>query len=278
MRLTFTGYVILRLSSAFLWLRAGKANPDYRSAAFQNAAGLILLQIVWAAIVFLPTPGSALSYSLFLLGVLGELSLVWYTESKNPRSWHRHHIIERFGLLNIIVLGELLLSSTEAFESAYHAGFTPSFIIIALCGAVLTFSMWWLYFTEEDHLPSMEVKRALEWGYGHFLVFAAGAAVGAGIGVVLDAAQNTTDIQHGFNTTGITGLFISIPIALYILGLWFVRDRHAIQSSHGWILLTFAGAIALSGLLPHAHVLTSVLLLVCLVVRLRSSKKSDQND
>ena len=39
--------------------------------------------------------------------------------------------------------------------------------------------MWWLYFEREtDDLLSTRA-RAFEWGYGHYFIWAAAAAVGA---------------------------------------------------------------------------------------------------
>ncbi len=267
-RLTFVGYVILRLASAALWWRAGRANPGYRGTAIKFTAGMVMLQIGWAIAVFTTEPGSVGFYAFFALGFFAELFVPWYAQHENTTPVHRHHVIERFGLLNIIVLGEVLLGSTESLEVAAASGFHTSTIVVALCGALIAFSMWWLYFAEEDHLESLDLKRVFVWGYGHFIVFAAGAAVGAGIGVALDAVSG-----HGQNGASVVaGLSVSIPISLYIFGLWLVRDRYAIKDGHGWILLGFAVLIALSGLFPYAPVPATVLLLACLIVRLQSER------
>ena len=60
---------------------------------------------------------------------------------------------------------------------------------------------------------------------------------------------------------------------LWLVGLWQVRDRYMLKGTHSWMLLGFSALIALSGFLPHAPVPVTLLLVVCLVVRLRSEKR-----
>lgn len=266
---TYLGYVIMRVASAALWLRAGAANPQFRGTAARFTGGQVVLQALWAILVFGLSPGTPLFYGAFALGVAGELFVPWYAERAANTQWHRHHIIERFGLLNIIVLGEVLLSSTSALEGAFAEGPKGPFFVVAFSGVVIAFSMWWLYFSEQDHLETVEAKRAFLWGYGHFLVFGAGAAVGAGLGVAIDALG---DAAHGHISHTVTSFAISIPAGLYVLGLWFVRDQFVLSRARGWVLLAFSVAITLSGTLPAAPIPTALLLALCLVVRLRADR------
>lgn len=268
---TFIGYVIMRLAFAALWARAGRDNPLFRRTATRHVVGQIFLQGLWAVVVFALEPGSLLFYSFFAAGVVGELFVPWYAEQAGNTQWHRHHIIERFGLLNIIVLGEVLLGSTDALEAGFVDGFSTPLVAIATSGILIAFSMWWLYFSEVEHLPTTEVKQAFIWGYGHFLIFAAGAAAGAGLGVLIDGTEGTSS---GHGELAFASFAVSVPTALYVFGLWLVRDRYILRRRHGALLLVFAILIALSGFLPHAPVPTAILLLVCVFVRLRSEERS----
>lgn len=129
--------------------------------------------------------------------------------------------------------------------------------------------MWWLYFSEADHLETMETKRAFVWGYGHFVVFGAGATVGAGLGVMIDLQLDAVPNEAG----SLSGpLAVSIPTAIYVAGLWLVRDRYMLKHTHGWVLLLFAVLIAATGLLPFAPISTALILIACLVIRLRSRR------
>ncbi|NEQ55416.1 MAG: low temperature requirement protein A [Leptolyngbya sp. SIO3F4] len=265
----FTGYIILRLASAILWLRVGGGNPQLKRTAKRYAVAQIAIQGFWAIVVFAAPPGSIASIVLFAIGVVGELFIPWYAEQATSTPWHRHHIIERFGLLTIIVLGEVMLGSTLALEEGISHGFNGGLIAGAVCGMVLAFTMWWFYFCESDHLESIEIKRAFVWAYGHFLVFASGAAVGAGLGLMSEvlAADHGGEAHVSLQTAG---LAISIPLALYIVSLWLVRDRYQLKQPYGALMLFFAVLIALSGFLPYPPLPSMILMVVCLIVRLRS--------
>ncbi|MEM9089424.1 MAG: low temperature requirement protein A [Cyanobacteria bacterium P01_F01_bin.53] len=268
----FLGYVILRLASAVLWLRVGDSNPQLKKTAKRYAFGQIALQGLWAIGIFVHTPWSVAFISFMAISIFCELLVPWYAEQAAPTPWHRHHIIERFGLLNIIVLGEVLLGATRALEADISAGFNAPLYALAGCGMVLAFAMWWLYFCEADHLESIEIKRSFVWGYGHFVVFASGAAVGAGMELMVEALVSAGE-AHGAAGHHVSvetaGFAIAIPLALYVLGLWLVRDRYQLRQFHGSVLLFFAVLIALSGFLPYPPFPAMVLLVMCLVMRLR---------
>ena len=266
----FIGYVILRMAFAVLWTRAGIANPQLRATATRYAFGQIILQVGWAIVIFAFQPGSLLFLMFFALACGGELFVPWYAEKAANTHWHQHHIIERFGLLNIIVLGEVLLGSTMALETALDEGFDIALGILALCGAIVAFSMWWLYFCEEDHLEDPDFKRVFIWSYGHFLVFASGSSVGAGLEVAIASIAR----EHGTHSRPeVAALAISIPIALYLVGLWLVRDRYVLRKTYGAFLLFFAVLIALTGFLPYSPIPATILLILCLFVRLQSEKR-----
>ncbi|MEM9539088.1 MAG: low temperature requirement protein A [Cyanobacteria bacterium P01_E01_bin.42] len=267
----FIGYMVLRIAFAILWMRAGLANSHLRTTATRYALGQIILQAGWAIVIFAFEPDSVLFFVSFALVAAAELFVPWYAEKAANTHWHRQHIMERFGLLNIIVLGEVLLSSTIALEITFEDGFKTSLLLLSLCGTILAFSMWWLYFCEEEHLESTEFNRTFIWSYGHFIVFAAGSSVGAGLEVAVEAIAEA----HGASEDlGVAAFAITIPIACYVAGLWLVRDRYVLGDVRGAFLLFFAVLIALTGFLPYSPIPATVLLVVCLLVRLQIEKRS----
>ena len=54
--------------------------------------------------------------------------------------------------------------------------------------------MWWIYFDRPVHDLLASLRTAIVWGYGHYVVFAAAAAVGAGLAVAVDQAAHHTKI------------------------------------------------------------------------------------
>lgn len=160
------GYVIMRLGMVALWLRAAAGDSEGRPTALTYARGFALTQVFWIILlIVLPIP-TAWFYGLFALGVILELVVPVIAENRGNTPWHRHHMIERYGLLNIIVLGETLLAASLAIEAAQGEHLSTSLIRIAIAALVILFAMWWLYFAREEHLERTDFSRALVWGYG----------------------------------------------------------------------------------------------------------------
>ena len=65
-----------------------------------------------------------------------------------------HHIAERYGLLVIITLGEVVLGTILAISAVVEEqGWTVDAALVAFGGTALAFGMWWVYFT----MPSGKV-------------------------------------------------------------------------------------------------------------------------
>ena len=238
--LVLLGFVIMRLAMVMFWLRAARHDLKCRSTALWYAGGIALAQAYWIVMVLNQPASAGLFYTLFLVGVALELVVPFVAESKGMTPWHRHHMIERYGLLNIIVLGETLLAATHAIQKAGGEHFEIALIHIALSALVVLFSMWWLYFSREDHLQEQSRSAAFTWGYGHFVIYMSGAAVGAGFAVLVDIVSGHSDTR-----LLIGDYAVAIPVAMYLLGLWFVRDRYALNGRRRHVLPVFAVLILL---------------------------------
>ena len=265
-----TGYVIMRLGMIALWLRAANNDPGRRSTALSYAVGIAIAQVFWIAFLMLQPLQPAFLYALFFAGVALELAVPVIAERKSNTPWHRHHIIERYGLLNIIVLGETLLAGGLALQEVAGGATNIAFVHIALSSLVIVFSMWWLYFAREDHLNSADLNRALIWGYGHFVIFASGAAVGAGFAVLVDviAGKAEASLLVGDYAVG-------IPVALYMMGLWFVRDRFCLEGAARWVLPVFAVLVLLAPFTPVALEGIAALTALSVIVRNYLAGRSD---
>jgi low temperature requirement protein LtrA len=165
--------------------------------------------------------------------------------------------------MNIIVLGETLLAAVLAIRAAIAGGGLGIDLgIVATAATVTAFGMWWLYFTDDEHLDSEANQRAFVWGYGHFLIFAAAAAAGAGFAVQVDLLT-----EHAHLTRRTADLAVAIPVAVYMFGLWLVRDRYCLQGAARPVLLVGAALALATPLLPHSLVLLAVLVVACIIVR-----------
>jgi low temperature requirement protein LtrA len=211
------GFVVMRMALVAQWLRAGASDPDRRTTARRYAIGVTLLQAGWISLLFVPR----LVWLGFLVFAALELAVPVWAERARVTPWHPHHITERYGLLTLIVLGESILAATLAVQAALRSGEALSVLAPVIVGGLLiVFSMWWMYFDRPVYDLLTSLRKAIVWGYGHYFVFGAAAAVGAGLAVAVDQVTNHSKI----GATG-AGAAVAIPIAGYILCLWFLHDR-----------------------------------------------------
>ncbi|MEM7065859.1 MAG: low temperature requirement protein A [Cyanobacteria bacterium P01_B01_bin.77] len=264
----FIGYLVTRLAHVIMWFRVGRNNPKMRPMANRYVAGQVLMQSYWAIIVFMLKPVGIMLYSLFVLGFAVELFIPRFAEKKHNTTWHRHHIVERFGLLNIIVLGEVLLAATVALKGAF-SNIHVDWLLIgnSFCGIVIAFAMWWLYFADDKHIENTKIRCPFRWAYGHVIVFSTGVATGAGLEVMNAAFAHHGAGEHHAADPYIAAWAVSIPIALYVVGLWYVREIVTLSRNHGYTLLFIATLIALSPLISTLPYLPTALIVLCVFIR-----------
>ncbi|GLZ46631.1 membrane protein [Actinomycetospora sp. NBRC 106375] len=211
------GYVIMRVPLIIQWLRAAREDPERASTCRTYALGLTVVQVLWIALVFVPMPWAAIGLVVL---IAAELAIPAYAEARGgrPTTWHREHIAERYGLLTLIVLGEVILGVTNAIAGAFEEGFSLSLLALAIGGLLLVFGLWWTYFLGGDDAGLGNLRVALTWGYGHYFVFGAIAALGAGLEVAVDAEEHIAHI-------GAAGaaFSVAIPVAIVLVTLASLR-------------------------------------------------------
>ncbi|WP_392891249.1 low temperature requirement protein A [Streptomyces sp. LN699] len=214
------GYLVMRIALTFQWLRAaaGERGPA-RRCAITYAVGLLICQAGWT--VLLLAPESARQW-LFLVMVVAELAVPVIAEHGHQTPWHPHHIAERYGLFTIIVLGETIAASTVAVQSAIDEHEALGELLpIAAGGLLLVFAAWWIYFAVPVHEGLRTNRDAIPWGYGHFVILASAAAIGAGIEVAIEQAVGKAHVSDLA-----ANLAVAVPAALFLLFVWFLHSRH----------------------------------------------------
>ena len=260
--LVYVGYIIMRFGMVVFWLLAARGHPECRKTANRYAMGISLAQLYWVLVVVGASGLGAFYWVLLGLGVLIELSVPWWAEAQSPTPWHREHMIERYGLLNIIVLGEILLAATLSIgQAADFSHFDVRYVHVGLSAFVVCCAMWWIYFIDGEPLDSGDKSRAFSWGYGHVLIFGSGAAVGAGFAVLVDVIAHKAHV-----TLHVGDMAVGLPLALYFLSVWFTRDRVRRSGVRSLVLpfgASVVAALSLAGgsleLLAGAAVVTSII-------------------
>ncbi|MFG1853680.1 low temperature requirement protein A [Actinomadura geliboluensis] len=232
------GYFIMRIGLVTQWVRAGIEDPDGRRTAFRYAGGMIALQVGWivrqAAADTGALPPSA-HVPVFLVLAALELAVPAWAERAAPTTWHPHHIAERYGLFTIILLGESVLAATRGVAGALAESEVSSpFLVIAVSGLVVLFALWWLYFLAPAGAGLRDRRhRSFLWGYGHYGIFAALAALGAGLEVAVEQTGH-----HVAASPMAICYAVAVPVGVFLALLWLV---HALIASPP---LAHPGAVA----------------------------------
>jgi low temperature requirement protein LtrA len=259
------GYVVMRLAMVTQWLRAAAADPEHRATTCRYAIGIGVLQVAWVSTVWMP------SYWVpcFLVLAALELAVPVWAEQASRLTWHPHHVAERYGLLTLIVLGESILSATTAVQAALASGDRLATLAPTIVGGLLIiYSVWWMYFDRPVHDLLTSFRKAIVWGYGHYVVFASAAAIGAGLAVAVDTATH-----HAAISARAGGAAVAVPVALFMTSLWFLHDRPAYSSTRvlGPIV---AVLVLLTPLTPQPVLATGLLLAALVALKLVTAKEA----
>ncbi|MEO7754818.1 MAG: low temperature requirement protein A [Terracoccus sp.] len=220
--LVVTGYAVMRVAMVAMWLRAAAGHPQGRATALGYAVGIAVVQVLW--IGRLLVEGRAALIVSFLLLVVLELLVPVVAERRGITPFHPHHIAERYALLTIIVLGEVILASVQAVQGALDRGPELGLVALMVGALLLVLSMWWLYFTR-DHAPLFNggIRATFVTGYGHYLVFASVAGTGAALAAAVDLVQ-----EEAHTSSRVVGLALAGAVAVYV---WCVTAMHALAGS-----------------------------------------------
>ena len=169
-------------------------------AAFSTGAAL------WLLSVFVPEPAR---YVLWGVALVIELSAPWVGRRQIVKApVHASHLVERFGLFTLIVLGESVVRVAQG--AADVDDWTTATLAAAGGGFLLVAGLWWLYFDRLDEGAVRSVLRGLVWNYTHLPLLAGLVSVAVGTEYAIrDAAGG----QLERSTTAALG----VGTALYLL-------------------------------------------------------------
>lgn len=205
------GYVVMRIAMVAQWLRAAVQDQVRRRVALAYAGFVSAAQVGWVVLAIV-SPDFVTALVVSVLLYLIELGGPVFAETRlGGTPWNAGHIAERYGLLTIIALGEVLLGTvTSVAALVAEQGWSVEAALVAVAGVGLTFGLWWTYFI----IPSSAIlrrhrRRAVVWGYSHVLLFTSIAATGAGLHVVAYLIEGQAEI-------GVTGAIVSVAVPVLI--------------------------------------------------------------
>lgn len=250
-RMMVAGYVVMRVAIVGQWLRVMRDDPEHRECARIYVASLVATQVGWIALALAGASLGRFFVIVLVLLIVETSGPVLAERRRGGTPWHPHHIAERYGLLAIITLGEVILGTVAAMSVHVHdpaIGWTRDAVLVLAAGIGLAFGMWWTYFA----IPWADIlhhhrERSFFWGYGHMLIFSGIAATGAGLHV----AQYYLEGQSQLDVTAAV-LSVVIPVAVFIgmLYLMYAVSMRATDPFHLMLLAATAAVLVAAVVLP----------------------------
>jgi low temperature requirement protein LtrA len=211
-----------------LWLLAARGDrPEYRRPSRLFVTGTAACAVLLAGTALLPASARVLAW-----GLLGAVYLAGFTavilmanSAQTAPLTISGALIERFGLITIIVLGETLTGVVNGLAREPISGLT---LAVGLVAVVVGFGAWWTYFDFAGHRhPRPAPAASLQWMLSHLPLTAAIAAMGAAMASLVDHA-------HGGRTPPATSWVLCAGAAVVLSATMLVAaSLQAWQSDRG---------------------------------------------
>ncbi len=177
---------------AVLWLLASRGDrPEYRRPSRLFVTGTAACAAALAGTAFLPSGARVPAWGLLDAAYLAGFAfiLLALTPVQATAVIVTDALIERFGLLTIIVLGETVTGVVAGLARQPVSGIT---LAVGLVAVVVGFGAWWTYFDFAGHRhPRRTPAASLGWMLGHLPLTAAIAAIGAAMVSLVDHAHDS---------------------------------------------------------------------------------------
>ena len=194
--LSFTAY---QLILTFLWWRTGVHDSHHRPLSQPYTFAYLLSTLLFFTSAFVPGPFRFYMWgvALFVSLIIPQL-IIFSRGRKNPEVQAQidlsfatsPSVVERFGLLTIIVLGEVIVGVVSGVAGHHPPTWLVSFI--AALGMVIAIGLWWIYFDFiSQHMPIDRISKRLGWMSLHVPLTIAIVATGA---TILNVVQHASEI------------------------------------------------------------------------------------
>jgi hypothetical protein len=175
-----------------LWLLASRGDrPEFRRSSRLFVAGTAACAILLVSTAFLPAGARVPAWALIDAAYLAGFAAAFLTATPEVAAalTISDALIERFGLLIIIVLGEIMTSVVAGLASQPPGALTLS---VGLVAVVVGFGAWWTYFDfAGQRSPRPATTASLQWMLSHLPLTAAVAAIGAAMVSLVDHAHDS---------------------------------------------------------------------------------------
>lgn len=202
---------------AWLWFevrrRDAEVQPEFLGDTARYLVAMVASIVVMLASAFLP---DRLRLAVWIAFTVAWIVLLWgFGRSRvglGRGVTPTDSLVERFGTITIIVLGEVVFGVVEGLSQSQRDFTTVATGLIAL---VIGFGLWWIYFdVVGGRLPKPNGRAIASWILSHYPITLAIAGAGAGmVGLIEDAHDATTPAAVAWLLSGAVavGLLFLVP-------------------------------------------------------------------
>jgi low temperature requirement protein LtrA len=265
-------YLLLRVVLVGLYLRAWVHVRDERAAVTVYLLATGGTALLWAVSLLVPTPARYVLWAVAAgVDVAGPLAA---TALRRSLPLHMEHLPERFGLLVILVLGELVGAVVTGIHDQRWA-VRP--VVLAAVAFAAAGALWWSYFDVGADVSARRLQRAEHedeaqegdghgpggderhdlFVYGHLPLTLGVAAAGAGLEHLILHPDEALPSAAGWLACGGVALFFGGTLML--TGGAQRRWRGVL----GWTVPAAAAVLLLAAAGPSVTVLLCALAVVC---------------
>lgn len=237
------GYIIMRIPLIALWLRAATQDPAHRNNALSYVIIITVAQVGWLLTAILPLPATMTVLLLIILAFAEMTAPVIATRMYGRTPWNAGHLAERFSLLTLITIGEVIAATTAAVGAlTQENGWTVEAVLISASGLLIAAAIWWTYFLVPSRIVLERIpNRTFAWRYVHLALFGSIASIGAGLHLTAIA------VEHGEVTLLGIALALAVPLAITVLlifAIWSVLFRSLDFTHVPLLFVTLAPLVA----------------------------------
>lgn len=244
------GYVINRTILIILYIRAWINVPETRPLLNGYIITFSIGALLWLISAFVSPP---LTHILWALGILIEftaLFLPYMARWQMNFAPHIEHMVERYGIFSIIVLGESFLKVIDNFAGT---PFGSDLFLTGVFISAIACSLWWLYFDDISESEINEGARSLYiWIFFHLPLALGITAYGVSAKKILE--QTTGDpLADKYR------LLVTTAVVIYLIAIAIIDEvtKHPEKSNKSSAVWRIGSAILITGIGLFAGSLTS---------------------
>ncbi|MBV7337882.1 low temperature requirement protein A [Chloroflexi bacterium TSY] len=261
------GYVVVRFVLILMYVRSYTAHPESKSFSVQYMIGFAGGIAIWLGSLLLPTEYHWVGW---LVAIAFEIT--FFSNSKMIQQlvkWgaDAHHMVERFGIFIIIVLGEAFV---KILDDAQGTALGIEQILFGVVGLGILCALWWLYFSDTaGKLYDISSNlKPLSWSYGHLFLVASLVSFGVAAKklfgeTVKHPTDPLTEEYRLLHTVAITIFLVALALINYGLDNKLTPKNQIINVL---LYLAAAGVIVAVGLLVTGVTATQFVAIIAVIM------------